>query len=67
MQELGMVYLDTVLSIAGLGCMACGSFKKIERSVGPAIEETASESCEKKEEKRIEVENSGSGKLKGCI
>ena len=37
--------------------------------MGPAIEETASESCEKwkKEEKRIEVENSGSGKLKGRI
>ena len=44
------------VSIPGLGCMACGSFnfKKIERSVGPAIEETASESCEKWEKGRKE-------------
>ena len=55
--RIGHRHLDAVLSIAGLGCMGCGSFKKIERSVGPAIEETASESCGKW--KKEEKENRG--------
>ena len=56
---IGLTHVEGFLSIIGLRCFSVGTYKTIERKVGPAIEKVACDSCTKwkKEKERIEFEN----------
>ena len=53
---IGHSHLEALLNITGLPCMAEGTFKDVDRSVGHTVETALSESCTKweNEEKKLE-------------
>ena len=61
-------YLEAHLNITGLPCMAEGTFKGVERSVGHTVETALSDSCTKwkNEEKKLESSVDTGSPLKGA-
>ena len=65
---IGHSHLEALLNITGLLCMAEGTFKGVERSVGHTVETALSESCTKwkNEEKKSESSVDTDSQLKGA-
>ena len=65
---IGHSHLEALLNITGLPCMAEGTFKGVERSVGHTVETALSESCTKwkNEEKKLESSVDTDSQLKGA-
>ena len=61
-------HLEALLNITGLPCMAEGTFKGVERSVGHTVKTALSESCTKwkNEEKKLESSVGTDSQLKGA-